>query len=106
VRTVAYETIAFLEITYGEFQAKCNCCATFRTNPEGAVPQAHCDNKVRDLVLDRILADGMSIERTIESLRREFLLDLSTGFVYDVLRGRAEQLDMTHIAARFVRHNS
>jgi hypothetical protein len=94
VRTVAYKTIAFLEITYGEYQAKCDCCTTFRTNPEGVLPKAHYDNKVRDLVLDRILADGMSIERTIESLRREFLLELSTGFVYDVLRGRAEQLDM------------
>jgi Transposase len=94
VRTVAYKAIAFLEITYGEYQAKCDCCTTFRTNPEGVLPKAHYDNKVRDLVLDRILADGMSIERTIESLHREFLLDLSTGFVYDVLRGRAEQLDM------------
>jgi hypothetical protein len=94
VRTVAYKTIAFLEINYGEYQAKCDCCTTFRTNPEGVLPKAHYDNKVRDLVLDRILTDGMSIERTIESLRREFLLELSTGFVYDVLRGRAEQLDM------------
>ena len=94
VRTVAYKAIAFLEITYGEYQAKCDCCTTFRTNPEGVLPKARYDNKVRDLVLDRILKDGMSIERTIESLRREFLLDLSTGFIYDVLRGRAEQLDM------------
>jgi hypothetical protein len=94
VRTVAYKIVAFLEITYGEYQAKCACCTTFRTNPEGVLPKAHYDNKVRDLVLDRILADGMNIEQTIESLRREFLLDLSTGFIYDVLRGRAEQLDM------------
>jgi hypothetical protein len=52
------------------------------------------DNKVRDLVLERIIEDGMSIERTLESLRREFLLDLSTGFVYDLLRDRAAQLDL------------
>src|SRR5512135_2310377 len=36
----------------------------------------------------------MSIERTLESLRREFLLDLSSGFVYDVLRDHAARLDM------------
>src|SRR5947199_124111 len=36
----------------------------------------------------------MSIERTLESLRREFLLDLSTGFVYDTFRDRAAQLEM------------
>ena len=89
VRTVAYKTIAYLEITCGEYQARCDCCTTFRNTPEGVLPRAHYDNKVRDLVLDRILKDGMNIERTLESLRREFLLDLSTGFVYDVLRDRA-----------------
>jgi transposase-like protein len=36
----------------------------------------------------------VSIERTLESLRREFLLELSTGFVYDVLHDHARQLDM------------
>src|SRR5437588_12770137 len=77
VRTVAYKAVAFLEITYGEYAAGCDCCTTFRTNPEGVLPKAHYDNQVRDLVLERILQDGMSIERTLESLRREFLLDLS-----------------------------
>ena len=38
--------------------------------------------------------DGMNIERTLESLSREFLLDLSTGFVYDVLHDRVQQLDL------------
>src|SRR5207244_11684419 len=57
-------------------------------------PRAPYGNTVRDLVLERILKDGMNIERTLESLRREFLLDLSTGFVYAVLRGRVEQLDL------------
>src|SRR4051812_4227716 len=94
VRTVAYKAVAFLEITYGEYRASCDCCTTFRNTPEGVLPKAQYDNKVRDLVLGRILDDGMSIERTLGSLRREFLLDLSSGFVYDVLRGQAEQLDM------------
>jgi hypothetical protein len=94
VRTVAYRAVAYLEITYGEYQARCDCCTTFRNTPAGVLPKAKYDNKVRDLVLGRILDDGMSIERTLRSLRREFLLDLSSGFVYDVLRGQAEQLDL------------
>jgi hypothetical protein len=94
VRTVAYKAIVYLEITCGEYRAKCACCTTFRNTPEGVLPRAHYDNKVRDLVLDRILKDGMNIERTLESLHREFLLDLSTGFVYDVLRDRDGQLDL------------
>jgi transposase-like protein len=94
VRTVAYKTVAVLEITGGEYQARCGCCKTFRNSPEGVLPRATYDNKVRDLVLDRVLKDGMSIERTLESVRREFLLDLSTGFVYDVLHDHARRLDM------------
>src|SRR5512135_2257062 len=94
VRTVAYQAIAILEITYGEYTARCQCCTSFRTHPDGVLPKAKYDNKVRDLVLDRLLKDGMSIVRALASIRREFLLDLSTGFVYDVLRDRAAELDM------------
>jgi hypothetical protein len=94
VRTVAYKTIAFLEIHYGEYHARCGCSTTFRNTPEGVLPKAKYDNKVRDLVLERILEDGMSIERVLQSLQREFLLDLSSGFVYDVLHDFAAGLDM------------
>ena len=94
VRTVAYKRVSVLEITYGEYAAACDCCETFRNTPEGVAPKAKYDNKVRDLVLERILRDGMNVERALESIRREFLLDLSTGFVYDVLRDRAGELDM------------
>jgi transposase-like protein len=94
VRTVAYRAVAVLEVTYGEYAARCDCCTTFRNSPEGVLPKAKYDNKVRELVLDRLIADGMSIERALASIRREFLLDLSTGFVYDTLRDRAAELDM------------
>jgi hypothetical protein len=89
-----YKTVAFLEITCGEYRARCACRTTFRNTPEQVLPRALYDNKVRDLVLERVLHDGMNVERTLESLRREFLLELSTGFVYDVLRDHVRQLDM------------
>jgi transposase-like protein len=94
VRTVAYKAVAVLEVTYGEYVARCDCGTTSRTRPEGGLPRAKYDNKVRDLVLGRLLKDGMSVARALASIRREFLLDLSTGFVYDVLRDRAAELDM------------
>ena len=72
--------------------ARCDCRPTFRNSPEGILPRAWYDDTVRDLVLDRVLLDGMRIEWTMESMRREFLLDLS-GFVYDVLQDRARPLD-------------
>ena len=106
VRTVAYKTIAYLEITYGEYQARCDCRTTFRNTPDSVLPKAKYDNKVRDLVLDRILKDGMSVERTLASLAREFLLDLSSGFVYDVLHDFAAGLDMAGHRRKVLEHFS
>ena len=106
VRTLHYKAVAVLEITYGEYKARCDCSTTFRTTPEDVLPKAKYDNKVRDLVLERILEDGMSIERLLLSLRREFLLDLSTGFVYDVLRDFAAGLDMAAHRRKVLEHFS
>src|SRR4051794_10808172 len=62
VRTIAYKQVAYLHITYGEYQARCSCCCTFRTNADGVLPKHAYDNKVREAVLDRILDDGMNLE--------------------------------------------
>jgi transposase-like protein len=106
VRTISYKAVAFLEITYGEYSAQCDCLKTFRTSPEGVAPKAQYDNCVRELVLDRLIKDGMSVERALQSIRREFLLDLSTGFVYDVLRDHAASLDMAAHRRKVLDHFS
>jgi hypothetical protein len=84
-----------LKITYGEYAARCECCTTFRTSPDGVLPRAKYDSKVRQAVLDRIIDDGMNVEAARRSLKRDFLLDLSTGFVYDCLRDAVAELDMS-----------
>jgi hypothetical protein len=94
VRTIAYKQVSFLEVTYGEYRAGCSCCKTFRTTPPGVEPRALYDNTVRQAVLDRILEDGMSVERVRASMHRDFLLDLSDGFVYDCLKWQAQRLDL------------
>jgi hypothetical protein len=71
VRTIAYKQVVCLDITYGEYRARCDCCTTFRTTPPGVEPRALYDNKVREAVLDRILEDGMSVERVIASMGRD-----------------------------------
>jgi hypothetical protein len=106
VRTVASKAVAFLEFTYGEYGARCDCCTTYCNTIDRVLPRALSDNKARDLVLKRILQDGMSIERTLLSLPREFLLDLSSGFVDDLLRDRAEQLDMAAHRRKVMDHFS
>ena len=65
VRTEVYKQVAYLEITCGEYRAQCGCCKTFRSCPEEVLPRALYDNKVRELVLERILADGMNAEQTM-----------------------------------------
>jgi hypothetical protein len=94
VRTIAYKQVVFLDVAYGEYRARCGCCTTFRATPPGVEPRALYDNKVRQAVLDRILDDGMSAERVIASMQRDFLLDLSDGFVYDCLDREVRRLDM------------
>ena len=105
VRTIAYKEIAFLRITYGEYEARCNCCRTFRTHPEGVLAKAKYDNKVREAVLDGILEDQLNVEAVRRRMHRDFLLDLSPGFIYDCLRDAAGQLDMAehrrHVLERF-----
>ena len=94
VRTLAYKRVVYLDVTYGEYRARCRCCRTFRSTPPGVEPKATYDNKVRRAVLDRILDDGMSVEWVIASMRRDFYLDLPDGFVYDCLAWQARRLDL------------
>lgn len=94
VRTIAYKEIAILRITTGEYEARCQCCKTFRTQAEGVLPKAKYDNKVREAVLDGILEDQMNVEAVLRRMKRDFLLDLSTGFAYDCLYDAAKLLDM------------
>lgn len=94
VRTIAYKQIAVLEVTTGEYKAHCDCCTTFRTHADGILPKAKYDNKVREAVIEGILDDHLNVEAVRRRMERDFLLDLSTGFIYDCLHDAAQQLDM------------
>jgi hypothetical protein len=93
VRTLAYKQIAYLDLTCGEYRTRCGCCRSFRTSPEGVLPKHAYDNKVRQAVLDLILDSRLNVEATRHALRRDFLLDLSTGFVYDCLHAAVREVD-------------
>ncbi|HEY3963912.1 MAG TPA: hypothetical protein VGM05_05095, partial [Planctomycetaceae bacterium] len=94
VRTIAYKEIAVLRISYGESAAQCDCCTTFRTHPDDVFPKAKYDNSVREAVLDGILEDHLNVEAVRRRMKRDFRLDLSTGFVYDCLHDAVRELDM------------
>lgn len=94
VRSIAYKQIVYLHIRYGEYQAPCGCQKTFRTHPDGVLPKHHYDNKVRDAVLEHLLDGHLNIAATLRALRRDFLLELSEGFVYDCLHDAVRRLDL------------
>jgi hypothetical protein len=104
VRTIAYKRVAYLDITYSEYKARCGCCQTFRTGPEGVLPKHTYDNKVRQAVLEHILDDRMNVEATRACLRRDFLLDLSQGFVYDCLHEAVRQTDCAAYRRQVLEH--
>ncbi len=94
VRDLAYREIVWLEITVGEYRARCSCCKTFRSQVPGIEPRADYSNRVREAVIDRLLDDGMSMERLRQALQRDFHLDLSDGFLYDCLAWKVRQVEM------------
>jgi hypothetical protein len=94
VRDIAFGEIVIIELTVGEYRARCSCCKTFRSQVEGIESRAEYTNRVRDKVVDRLLEDGMSLHRLQQSLKRDFLLDVSTGFLHDCLDWKVRQTDM------------
>jgi len=94
IRSLAYRQVALLDVHYAEYQAHCSCCKYFRSWPLDVPAKADYDGLVRQAVLDRILEDGLNVERTRQAMQRDFLLKLSDGFVYDCLRWKVAQLDL------------
>ena len=94
VRDIAYGEIVFLDLTVGEYRARCSCCKTFRSQVEGIEPRAEYTNRVREAVINRLLDDGMSLHRLQQALRRDFRLELSDGFLYDCLDWKVRQTDL------------
>jgi transposase-like protein len=94
IRSLAYRQEAWIEVHYAEYKARCTCCKYFRSWPLAVPPKADYDEKVRQAVLDRMLEDGLNVERTLEAMKRDFGLLLSETFVYDCLRWQIAQLDL------------
>ena len=105
IRSLAYRQEAFAEIRYAEYRSRCECAKTFRSWPKGYPPKAGYDERVRQAVLDRLLGDGLNAEKAIASMKRDFLLDLSFGFLDDCLDEELRRIDLpahrTRVLARF-----
>jgi hypothetical protein len=94
VRSLAYRREAWLDVRYAEYKARCRCCKSFRSWPLAVPAKADYDELVRQAVLDRVLQDGLNVQRTLAAMGRDFGLKLSEGFAYDCLRWKVAQLDL------------
>ena len=90
----SYQKVVYLDIDYAEYRSYCDCCKTFCSTPEGVDLKCLYDNQGRQAVLDRLVSDGMSVQKLLAAVRRDFYLDLSEGFVYDCLHREVARLDM------------
>jgi transposase-like protein len=94
IRSVAYRQDAWVDVHYAEYKSRCTCCKYFRSWPLTVPRKADYDEKVRQAVLDRILEDGLNVERALAAMKRDFGVALSETFVYDCLRWQIAQLDL------------
>jgi hypothetical protein len=94
IRSLAYRQEAWLDVHYAEYRSRCACRKTFRSWPLDVPPGAGYCPLVRTAVLDRLLGDGLNVERTREAMRRDFLLGLSVGFIHDCLDWELRRIDL------------
>jgi Transposase len=94
IRSLAYRQEAWLLVRYAEYRSRCACSKTFRSWPLDVPPGSGYCPLVRKAVLDRLLGDGLNAERVRQAMRRDFLLDLSVGFVHDCLDWELRRLDL------------
>ena len=94
IRSLAYRQEAWTEVRYAEYKACCGCRKSFRSWPLDVPPKADYCPLVRQAVLDRLLGDGLNVERTRAAMKRDFLLDLSVGFVHGCLDAELARLDL------------
>ncbi len=106
VRSLAYVSVVWLHVFYAEYTARCKCRKSFRSCPPNICPKADYDNLVREAVLNRIFDDGLNVQRTIAAMKRDFLLDLSSGFIYDCLNWGLARLGQSGQRQAAVKHFS
>jgi transposase len=66
LHSLAYRRPAYVDVHYAEYKARCRCGKTFRSWPLDVPPKSHYDDLVRAAVLDRILDDGLNVQRLFD----------------------------------------
>ncbi len=105
MRSLCYQQILWLEIQYGEYRAKCDCCKSFHSHPDNVDLKAKYDHRVRQAVIDRILGDKLNLSAVQASMQRDFLIKLSSGYIYAALDHAIRKFDgnefRKHVLSQF-----
>jgi hypothetical protein len=83
IRHIAYEQVAWIIVEQGEYVAKCDCCKTFRAPIPGVPQRGHYSWGVRMAVIKGLLRDRLPEPKLKERLNEDFLLEVSSGYIYD-----------------------
>src|SRR5215470_8094809 len=70
IRSLEYRQVAYLDVHYAEYEARCSCRKYFRSWPLDVPAKADYDGRVRQAVLDRLLEDGLNVQRASDAMKR------------------------------------
>lgn len=106
VRSLDYNRPLWLHVFYAEYTARCDCRKAFRSWVPNCCPKADYDDLVRLAVLNRLLDDRLNVETIRLCMKRDFLLDLSSGFIYDCLKWGLARLNQAEQRRQAKKHFS
>jgi hypothetical protein len=100
IRSTAYRQVAFLDIHHAEYQAGCGRHKVFLSWPLDIPGQGRLRRVGLPGHAGPPAAGGLNAERSLATVRRDFLLDPSAGFVHDCLGWELARLDLPARRAR------
>lgn len=92
IRGIAFRQEIWLEVTFGVYRARCECFSVFQSFSVRAPKGWRYSLEVRRAVVDGIIRDQMPTTRLKTRLEEDYLLKVSTGFIYDCLDWAYDQL--------------
>lgn len=93
-RDIAYREEAWIHSRLGVYESRCLCQEYFQAENPDAPHHWTYTVAVREAVVNSIVRDHLSAQKTRERFREDFLLDLSQGFVFECLTWADERFDL------------
>ena len=93
IRHIAYSQKAWIIAEQGQYKARCGCCTTFWGIIPGVPRQGEYSDAVRVAVIKSMQRDRLPGEMVKERLKEDFLLEVSTGFIYACFDRAVQMVD-------------